>query len=164
MPEMTKTATGSLATNKIAFPTDCWRPRALEAPTGTWARHKPITQLYTAATTGVEAPSATDVLWYVWYNTSGPFIITQGCAAGAAYVLYYLTMPVTMTTDVDPLYWAPRRELVKEFALAELLRLRQRFGEWQAIYTGYLAKVAAVNSRFRDGLTFDGLPGDPKNA
>jgi len=165
MPEMTKAATGSLTANKVVLPVDCWRPRALEVPTGTWAIHKPITQLYTAASTGVEAPSATDVLWYVWYGAAtAPYIITQGCGATAAYVLYYVMFPVTATTSVDPYYWAPRLELVKEFALAELLRLRQRFDEWQAIYQGYLYKIALINSRFRDGMAYDGLPGDPKGA
>jgi len=164
MPEMTKTVTGSFTANKIALPADCWRPRALAAPAGTWAIHRPITQLYAIGDTGVQAPSATDVIWYVWYNTSGAYIITDGCPGTSPYVLYYVTMPVTATTSVDPLYWAPRLELVKEFALAELLRLRQRFDEWQAIYQGYLYKIALINSRFRDGMAYDGLPGDPKGA
>jgi len=161
LPELMKTAAGSLSSSKVALPTDCLRPRALTLAT-VWAKYIPLAELYTLESTGVTPASADEPYWSIWYDTDAPYILGQGCAADAAYLLYYIATPTTMTTDVDPLFWAPRREMVKDFALSELLRLRQRHGEAEIIRVRYEAKVAAINSRYTDGAAYDGLPGDVK--
>lgn len=163
LPGLWKTASGSLTATVVVLPTDCLRPRALQLAT-IWAKYVPVAKIYTLATTGVTPASATEPYWTMWYDTDAPKIKGQGCAATAAYVLYYVTVPVTATTDVDPLFWAPRRELVKEFALAECLRLRQRHEEAAIVRGGYETKIAAINSRYVDGQPYDGLPGDVKYA
>ena len=90
-------------------------------------------------------------------------IVDLGDAAStAAYELWYIREPTTITTSIDPDFGSTNRGLVEDFAVVECLRLRQRGAEADRVEAAYHTRLRIISSRYTGEKPYEGEPGDPK--
>jgi hypothetical protein len=102
------------------------------------------------------APSATNPWYYIWEDL---VYIQSGSQSLVAYTFEYVSVPVTITTDVDPDIPVVYNDIAVDFAVALCRFQRKEFKEWQRIMDDYEERIRFINSRLEGPLS-EREPGD----
>lgn len=155
--ELSAQDTGSLAASLIDVPEDFWRLQRLLIG-GKAAKPLPVADL--ALWDGYASDADPYYYFTADASTGAPQIMVLCDTATAAYALDYLKIPTNVDATTDPALGLPLHDLLVDFALAELLKTRQRWDEARAVEQDLEARLARINARFGGAVPKAGPPGD----
>jgi len=165
MPEMTDLATGTLTNSRVALPATFWREWLVQIGASDYvAQQWDISELDALANNTLTAPSATNPYYFVWYNVTDAAIrlhVEVGNPAdSSAYDIFFVKTPTDMSDSVDPELTAALHELLVDYCTMRCREQRGEYGEAERLRRGYIAKIDAINSRYREGSRNEGRGGD----
>ncbi len=163
----TAITTGTMTASRFSLPDTFWRERLLQIGTSQIvARRWFVSELDSLEGNALQIPSATTPYYYLWYNLTDTAVVVNvevgNTAATDAYRLLYVSLPVTMSDSIDPLYGDALLPLLVDFAVARARQGRAEYGEAERVWKDYLGGITLINSRYGPGPRAESKPGDMK--
>lgn len=165
IPELTKEASGNLASSRATLPGDFLRERlVMIGATDVVARRASITELDALDDNSLWLPSLTNPFYYIWYNITAAAVVllvdVSNAASTDAYKLKYVAKPTEVDASTDPDYDSNLYGLIVDFAVMRGRQMQKEYAEAERLWRRYQDQVRVMNSRYELGRLHEDVPGD----
>ena len=150
------------ATNNYDLPSDFLRERLVKYKTIV-ARRWTVEEIDALRANPQTAPTEANPFYYIWAGDIYFPEITVIQTNGDQCEIWYIKQPTDMSDAVDPDFGKQFHNLIEDFAVSRCLEQGDGdFGQAEVQAAHFLEQCLLINSRYRGGSSFEGIPADPR--